>query len=224
MIMSSGKNMEDHNLSPSTQILADELMKHNQIKLQQIREVAEWFGFETRNKYQLTNKDGLQIAFAAEQQKGFLGFIMRQLLGHWRTFEIHLYNMNRQHALTLNHPFRWLFQRLEVFDESGSMLGSLQQRFSFFYKSFDVEDSRGRRIYKVRSPLWRLWTFTFSQHGRDVAEVQKKWSGLFSEILSDRDNFLLSFYDQDVRTRDKLLILSAAMFIDLQYFEKKASN
>lgn len=216
--------MNDQHFSPATQILADEIMGHNQIKLQQIHEVAEWLGFETRNKYQLTDKDGFQIAFAAEQQKGFLGFIMRQLFGHWRSFEIHIYNKNRQHCLTLKHPFRWLFQRLEVFEESGKMMGALQQRFAILHKSFDVEDSRGKRLYKVRSPLWRLWTFTFTKHERSVADVQKKWSGLFSEVFTDRDNFVLSFYDQDLNPSDRLLILSAAMFIDLQYFEKKNSG
>jgi uncharacterized protein YxjI len=72
--------------------------------------------------------------------------------------------------------------------------------------------------------LWRLWTFTFTKHERSVADVQKKWSGLFSEVFTDRDNFVLSFYDQDLNPSDRLLILSAAMFIDLQYFEKKNSG
>lgn len=213
----------EHIHPPATQILADELMKHKRIKLQQIRETAEWFGIETRNKYQLTDKDDLAIGYAAEQQKGFLGFIMRQYFGHWRTFEIHLFNLKREHALTLKHPFRWFFQRLEVFDESGVMLGALQQRFAIFTKSFDVEDARGKVRYQVRSPIWRIWTFTFTKHGRKVAEVQKRWSGFFSEAFTDRDNFLLTMKGDYLDSEDRLLILAAALFVDLQYFEKKAS-
>ncbi len=214
----------EHQFPAATQLLADELLKHNRIKLQQIRELAEWIGFETRNKYQLTDKDGEPIGFAAEQQKGILGFLLRQFLGHWRRFDIHLYNARREHALTLTHPFRWFFQRLVVYDESGKMLGALQQRFAIFTKSFDVEDARGKVRYQVRSPIWRIWTFTFTKHGRDVAEVQKRWSGLFSEVFTDRDNFVLSLHGDNLDSEDRLLILAAALFVDLQYFERKASN
>lgn len=216
--------MIEHQFPPATQILADDLMKHKRIKMQQIREMAEWIGVETRNKYQLTDENDLAIAFAAEQQKGVLGFFMRQFLGHWRTFDIHLFNYKRELALTLRHPFRWFLQRLEVYDESGKMLGALQQRFSIFTKSFDVEDVRGKVRYQVRSPIWRMWTFTFTKHGRDVADVQKRWSGLFSEAFTDRDNFVLSMHGDHLDSEDRLLIVSAALFVDLQYFERKASN
>jgi len=216
--------MVEHKFPPATQVLADELMKHKSIKMQQIREMAEWIGFETRNKYQLTDENESPIAYAAEQQKGIFGFIMRQLLGHWRKFDIHLFNIKREHALTLRHPFRWFFQRLEVYDESGKMLGALQQRFAILTKSFDVEDVRGKVRYEVRSPIWRIWTFTFTKHGRNVAEVQKRWSGLLSEAFTDRDNFILSMQGDDLDSEDRLLIVAAALFVDLQYFERKASN
>ena len=216
--------MIQHQFSPATQVLAEDVLKHDRIKLQQIRELAEWIGFETRNKYQLTDKNGEPIAYAAEQQKGFLGFLLRQFLGHWRSFEIHLFNLKREKALTLKHPFRWFFQRLEVCDDSGRTIGALQQRFAIFTKSFDVEDTRGKVRFQVRSPIWRVWTFTFTKHGRDVAEVQKRWSGLFSEMFTDRDNFVLSLHGDHLDSEDRLLILAAALFVDLQYFERKASN
>ncbi|MES2768742.1 MAG: phospholipid scramblase-related protein [Bdellovibrionota bacterium] len=46
----------------------------------QVHELGEWFGFETRNKYQIMNKDQVIIGYAAEQQKGILGLILRQYL------------------------------------------------------------------------------------------------------------------------------------------------
>jgi uncharacterized protein YxjI len=214
--------MLEHKFPPATQILADDLLKHKRIKMQQIREMAEWIGFETRNKYQLTDENDSLIAYAAEDQKGALGFLMRQYLGHWRTFNFHVFNFKREHALTLRHPFRWFFQRLEVYDESGKMLGALQQRFAILTKSFDVEDARGKVRYEVRSPIWRLWTFTFTKYGRNVADVQRRWSGLLSETFTDRDDFLLSMHGKNLDSEDRLLILSAALFVDLQYFERKA--
>ena len=61
------------------------------------------------------------------------------------------------------------------------------------------------------------------KHGREVAKVQKKWSGLLTEAFTDKDNFHLTMSDQ-LKPEDRLLILAAAIFVDLQYFEGKAKN
>jgi hypothetical protein len=57
--------------------------------------------------------------------------------------------------------------------------------------------------------------------GRQIASVQKKWSGVFSEVLTDRDNFLVEFTDSSMDQRERTLILAAALFVDIIYFEKK---
>ncbi|MBY0515461.1 MAG: hypothetical protein K2P81_01030 [Bacteriovoracaceae bacterium] len=214
--------MNQFNFPPHTHLLAQELLKHSRFKLQQIHEWAEWIGYETRNKYSLTDLVGNPVGFAAEQQKGLFGFVMRQFFGHWRRFNIDIFNTNRELALRLNHPFRWFFQRIEVLDAEGVMIGALQQKFSFFTKSFDVEDPRGKVRYQVRSPIWRIWTFSFTKHGHEVAEVKKRWSGLISEVFTDRDNFLLTMKGPNLDAEDRLLILAASIFVDLQYFERKA--
>lgn len=41
------------------------------IRIKQIKEFAELFGFETRNKYSIQSIDGQPIGFAAEQGKGY---------------------------------------------------------------------------------------------------------------------------------------------------------
>ncbi len=198
------------------------LSQETGILVRQRHELGEWFGFETRNKYEILGKDGRQIGFAAEQQKGFLGFIMRQWLGHWRSFELHIFNEQKQLAFIASNPFRWLFQRLEVRDAQGKFLGALQQRFAILEKRFDVEDAYGKVIMEVASPFWKLWTFPFISNGREVATVEKKWSGAFFEMLTDKDNFMVTFKNPNRDEERRSLLLAAALFIDLQYFEAKA--
>ncbi|MFN8847145.1 MAG: phospholipid scramblase-related protein, partial [Bdellovibrionales bacterium] len=93
------------------------------IFVHQVHELGEWFGFETRNKYEIFDENKNSIGFAAEQSKGFWGFLARQFLGHWRSFEIHFFSSQRQLAFIAHHPFRWYFQRLEVKDSQGQTLG-----------------------------------------------------------------------------------------------------
>ncbi|MEQ1875565.1 MAG: phospholipid scramblase-related protein [Bdellovibrionia bacterium] len=200
------------------------LAGHKKLIVRQIHEVAELFGFETRNKYVILSETGQQVGFAAEQQKGFFGFLLRQFLGHWRTYSILFFDAERKPTIRAQHPFRLIFQRLDVFDESGKPLGAVQQRFSILSKRFDVQNAAGLTLFEVSSPIWRIWTFPFTHDGRTVATVAKKWSGALMELFTDKDNFMVDFSDQNLSESERKLVLAAALFIDLKYFERKASS
>ncbi|MFZ5893804.1 MAG: phospholipid scramblase-related protein [Myxococcota bacterium] len=197
------------------------VQRSSEIMVVQRRELAELFGFETRNKYAL-EVNGTPIGFAAEQGKGGLAFLARMFLGHWRTFEIHVFDNARHLILRVVHPFRFFFQRLEVSAVDGRPLGAIQQRFAFFSKRFDVTDAAGNLRLTVSSPLWRPWSFAFERDGNVQARVEKKWSGLLREAFTDTDRFRVAFESAALSPDDRALVLAAAIFIDLQYFEQKA--
>lgn len=201
---------------------AEQLAAAATLMVRQRFELAEMFSIETRNKYAIEGERGEPVAYAAEQQKSVAGFLLRQVLGHWREFEIIFFDPQRQPVLRAVHPFRIFFQRLEVKDAQGRRLGAIQQRFSLLSKRFDVENSTGRAILEVRSPLWRLWTFVFMRGGVEAARIEKKWAGLLAEGFTDKDNFRIQF--GRVSLEERQLLLAAAIFIDLQYFEDKGGD
>jgi uncharacterized protein YxjI len=199
-----------------------QLKNYDQLFFRQRRELAELFGFETRNKYELVSDKGVAVGFAAEKRLGIFDFIFRQYLGHWRSFELQIFDADRALQIRARHPFRIFFQCLDISGASRESLGAIRQRFAVFSKKFEVEDATGRLIFTVRSPIWRLWTFPFLTDGHERAVVAKRWSGLLSELFTDRDNFAIHFSDRALSENERRLIVSAAIFIDLQYFEKKA--
>ncbi|SDJ00895.1 Scramblase [Ferrimonas sediminum] len=200
------------------------LNDHPRLLVQQVHELAEFIGFESRNKYQILAGDQQPLAFAAEQSSGLLGTLARQALGHWRRFDLIFFDGQRQPFMRAHHPFRWLLQRLEISDHQGAPLGAIQQRFSLLHKEFDLLDVQGQVVLRVASPLWKLWTFPFvDEQQRQQALVAKRWSGAFSELMTDRDNFLVEF-EAGLNPALRHLVLAAAVFIDLQYFEAKASG
>jgi uncharacterized protein YxjI len=138
-------------------------------------------------------------------------------------FELHFFDGARQLVLRALHPFRFFFQRLEISRADGRPLGALQQRFAFFFKRFDILDPSERVLLSVASPLWRPWTFVFERHGTPMARVEKKWRGLLDEAFTDADRFRVSFQQSGLNLDERALVLAAAVFIDLQYFERKAS-
>ena len=202
--------------------LLELVQRSNEIMIVQRRELAELFGIETRNKYAI-EANGVQVGFAAEQGKGGLAFLARMFLGHWRTFEIHFFDDARRLVLRALHPFRFFFQRLEVSSADGHLLGAVQQRFSILSKRFDVVDPSERVLLTVSSPIWRPWTFAFNRQERTLARVEKKWSGLLQEAFTDADRFRVAFDGSDLNPNERALVLAAAVFIDLQFFERKAS-
>lgn len=199
------------------------LLNHPQIFVQQKRELAELIGFETRNKYQILDQQKNIIGFCAEQQKGLLGMLLRQLLGHWRSFELHFFDANRQQVLVSKHPFRFIFQEFEIINNQGVVLGSVKQRFGIFKKKFDVHNSKGDVIFEMRSGFFNIWTFPFFDlQGQMAALIQKKWSGMLKELFLDADNFMIEFKSQNLTENERLIMLACSVFTDLQYFERKS--
>ncbi len=190
--------------------------------MKQRKELAELFGYESRNKYEIRDPSGGAILYAAEQGKGFGAALLRQIVGHWRRYEIHVFDAARNVVLRAVHPFRWFFQRLEVVSGDGRAIGAIQQRFAVFSKSFDVEDAQGRVIMSVRSPIWKPWTFPFEKGGRPVGTVMKKWSGALTELFTDADSFRIEYTAAELTPDERALLLAAGLFIDMQYFEQKA--
>lgn len=202
-----------------------QLADTNALLVHQRKELGEIvLGFESRNKYEIKSEDGTSVAFAAEQGKGIAGVLLRQVLGHWRTFDIHIFDPMRNLAMIAHHPFRLLFQRLEVHHANGQLLGAIQQRFGILYKKFDIEDASGHVLMTMKSPLWRIWTFPLSKMERQVAVIQKKWSGFLKEAFTDADNFRIGFDSPGITVTERALTMAAALFIDLIYFEKKGNR
>ncbi|MBC7662140.1 MAG: hypothetical protein H7249_20785 [Chitinophagaceae bacterium] len=195
-----------------------------EIFVRQKFELAELFGYESRNKYVITRADHSLIAYVAEQGKGLLAMFGRQFRGHWRSFELHFFGVDRQVMYHAKHPFRFFFQRLELYDANGRFIGAAQKRFAFLYKRFDVEGADGRLLLQMSSPPWKPWTFPFQKSGRDAAIVKKKWVGLLAEAFTDKDTFQIQYPDPTLANDERLLVLMSGIFIDLIYFEVKATQ
>lgn len=202
-----------------------ELQSVHTLIVQQRRELAEVFGFETRNKYEIFNDQKKLIGFCAEQQKGFLGILLRQLIGHWRTFEVHFFDENRNLIMVAKHPFRFFFQEFHVYDAKGNHIGWADQRFGFFTKKFDVNNARNELVFRMRSGFFKIWTFPLANlQGNEIAVIKKRWGGFLKELFLDADNFAVEFNDSTLTQEQRLLILAISVFTDLQYFEEKGGG
>jgi uncharacterized protein YxjI len=198
--------------------------KHlSQSKILHVQQVYEAFeivlGWETRNRYKILDDELRPVAYAAEESKGIGTAFLRLFLGHWRTFKVIIFNEERKKIYDLHFPFRWFFKTLILADAEGARVGHLQQRFAIFRKKFDVYDRNGSVVARINSSFFRLWTFEFFQRGRSIGKIQKKWSGILTEIFTDKDNFVISYRSPTLSPDLRALMLATCIMVDIVYFE-----
>jgi Scramblase len=106
----------------------------------------------SENRFTIKTHDNSSLFLASE------GSTQRDRLlwGSSRPFMMHLMDKQHQEALTLRRVFGcncFCFpakkQSLEVWLQSGILLGVVQEKFSFFNREFVIESERGEILYRV---------------------------------------------------------------------------
>ena len=205
-----------------------EFAKHNKILVHQLHETLDLVaGLESRNKYEILDQNLKKIGFAVENGKGVKSFLLRNTFGFFRNYEILFYNQKRELEFIAHSPVRLFFTKYIIHDPFNKPIGEIQQKFSVFSRSFEVSkiSKAGTKLtLTMEQPIFSFWTFKFRYKNEEVAKVEKKWSGLLSEVFTDKDKFLISFEKNKLDEAFKKLIVAASVFIDIQYFENNHKN
>ena len=118
---------------------------------QEIEHLEVFTGFETANRYSVRTPSGEQLLYAFEESS-MLG---RNILKSHRPLNIHVIDRNNTNVITASRSFYWFFAHLHVSDGSGQRIGSMQRRFSFLTRRFDLMDATGRIVAEMRGPIFR---------------------------------------------------------------------
>ncbi len=174
-------------------------------------------GFETKNRYAISDVSGSRLYLAAEEAGSML---LRWFLKALRPFTIAVLTEDGQVVLRVVRPFRFYFHRAEVVDSQGQSLGVIEKRFSVLHRIYSVLNSSGEEVFQLFGPILHPWTFQIRNDGVEYGKITKKWSGLLKESFTDADNFGVMFpAEWDVKL--KALFLGALFLIDFVHFENK---
>ena len=175
---------------------------------------------ETRNRYQVVDGSGQMVLSVEEGGAGFGDFLARLVLGSMRPFSTQVRLPDaRPPLLQLRRPFRWVFHRLEVWDGSNQLLGTITRRWSWLHRFYEIEDRVTRSQLKIVGTFLRPWTFEIRRDGQIIGLIQKKWSGSAQDIFTDADNFSVSL-DRLEHPSLRALAFSATVLLDVVYFER----
>jgi len=210
------------------------LTQVDQIIVKQKVEIMEaLFGCETKNKYKLKNSMGQEIYSAKEDTD----CCTRNVCGPIRPFGMTIKDNNDQEVIYLNRPlncqsacFPCCLQHIEVQSPPGTVIGTVDQDWTFCNPSFTIKDQNGEVALTMEGPCL---TYSFcgdvefkvlSPDGStEVGKISKQWSGLLREAFTDSDNFGISF-PMDLDVRMKATLIGAMFLIDFMFFEKKGNE
>ncbi|NRA59848.1 MAG: scramblase [Psychrobium sp.] len=172
-------------------------------------------GFETKNKYAVSDEHGQQIYFAAEQKGSLLA---RLFLKANRPFYLAVLDEASNVVISVTRPFRFYFHQATICDAQGKVLGVIKKEFSLLRRTYAVFDSSDREIFQLHGPMLKPWTFLIKNGDRELGKITKQWSGLLKESFTDADNFGVTF-PIDWPVANKALFLGAVFLIDFVHFE-----
>ena len=189
-----------------------------------VTQKKEWLeifsGFETANKYAVSDAAGNEVFYAAEVGTSWLA---RNFLKALRPWTIELLDADGAKVLDIARPFRFYFHKADVFDADGTMIGSIERRWSWLRRIYSVCDSQGGEVFRLFGPILHPWTFQLHRKGVEIGKIAKKWSGLATEAFTKADNFGVQF-PSNLQKPLKSLVLAAVFLIDFVHFEKDNSR
>lgn len=198
------------------------ISKSQQIMVKQLFEPIELvLNWETKNRYLILDENNNQIAIAIEKSKGPMDHLGRIFLGHWRSFEVIIFDNNQNPILKLQMPWQFFMRTLFIKTLEDEVIGQVVQKFSIFYKKFNLFTKSNIPFAKINSPFLKFWTFEIHSREKKLGTIQKKYTGLFSELATDKDDFKLNFASNSLSDEQKLILLSTVILIDIVYFERK---
>uniref|UniRef100_A0A182J931 Phospholipid scramblase n=1 Tax=Anopheles atroparvus TaxID=41427 RepID=A0A182J931_ANOAO len=200
----------------------DQLLVHQQVEL-----LEAFTGFETANKYEIKNTFGQKVYWAVEDT----GCCNRMCCGTARAFDIKVLDNFQNEVLHFRRDLRCqsccfpcCLQKLEVSSPPGTVIGTVEQKWTLLRPEFNIKDQHGDTVLIIRGPCCQcslcgdVKFLVLSKDGTEVGKVTKQWTGFVQEHFTDADNFGINF-PMDLDVRVKATMLGALFLIDYMYFE-----
>lgn len=207
----------------------------DQLVINQTVEMLEVFsGFETANKYKVKNSVGQMVFLAVEESE----CCARNCCGNLRKFEMRLVDTTSRQVIHLKRPFACqsccfpcCLQKMEVCAPPGVVVGYVEQNWNPLFPSFSIKNASDDVVLTIKGPLCTSscccsdvkFRVRSANGNAKVGKIYKQWSGVVKEVLTDADNFVVTF-PMDLDVRIKAVLLAACFLIDMMYFESSDSK
>ena len=176
--------------------------------------------FELRNEYTLVDQTGMTIGTATQERQGFITLLARigSDLDVALPSTIVVRDAAQTPVLEVHKP--WFTSTVTVRTPDGQSLGSIRWKIRLGKRRFNLLGPGGEQLGEVQAQNWRARDFlVVDTQGNQVANVTKKWRGLFSETFTDADSYAVEFMP-GLQDPLRSLAFGSALAVDLVMKQK----
>ncbi|MGL4632049.1 MAG: LURP-one-related/scramblase family protein [Leadbetterella sp.] len=184
-----------------------------------IDEKVNMFKFE--NEYKVFDEFGLQKGSIKQKITAGQKFLRLIISKAVQPFKLEITDADSIPLATITRGWTFWMSKIAVTDESGNQIGSIQQKFQFLKPKFIIQDGNGNQIAEIKGD-WKAWNFTITDpSGGQIGVISKKWAGAMKEIFTSADKYNVSILPAVLEDQNKIVIVSAAITIDMVLKESK---
>jgi uncharacterized protein YxjI len=184
-----------------------------------IDEKVNFFKFE--NTYQVFNEGGQNIGSINQRltagQKALRLLLNKAML----PFKLEIKDSSNVLVASISRGWTFWMSKILITSGDGHMIGTVQQKFKLFKPTFKIFNHQGSQVAEITGD-WKAWNFVINDgNGSQVGTISKKWGGAMKEIFTTADKYLVSLDPSYSNMINKIIVLSAAITIDMVLKESK---
>lgn len=214
----------DNTTAPRSSMNSDlqHILLHETIVVKQEVEFTNVIlNLDVGNRYSINDSNGELLGYAAEEKKGFGGFLLRQLLNSRRPCTVHIFDKQMQEIAEGKKPFRFYFSEMSA-NVGGQTLGRTRRRFKILKRRYTIE-VQNAMPFEIESSIFQIGKlkFTVSRNGQAVATISKHWEGVMKAMFTQADTFSIQFHDTNLTLEERATLLFTLFLIDYDVFEQR---
>ncbi|MBX2810644.1 MAG: hypothetical protein KTR25_02495 [Myxococcales bacterium] len=180
--------------------------------------VKEHIGaFKASNSYDVLDPEtGDVVLHCREENLSWLTKLLRfSRYKRLTPFNIHIRTPSGEPVLRVHRGTSFILSNVSVVDNAEQPIGGFRQKIFSIGGAFEVLDGTKQPVCELKGS-WTSWNFRFLSKDRELAWVDKKWTGMGKELFTSADNYVLRIAE-DVPPDHSLrqLIFAAVMCIDM---------
>ncbi|CAI5759691.1 unnamed protein product [Candida verbasci] len=213
-----------------------------------------FLGFEQANRYIIMNSVGDTIGFMEEKDVGIGKMLGRQFFRLHRPFDIDVFNLKGELALSIKRPFSFINSHIKAllpgYDLNNELMyeivGESVQSWHLWrrrYNLFKLEDEKTddyNQFGEIDAPFLSFDFPIKDDKGKILASIDRNWVGLGREMFTDTGVYILRFdpmsfqgleqyYGNNISTKgvtldQRAIMLSCFTSIDFDYFSRHSGG
>lgn len=171
--------------------------------------------FRESKGYQIYNIDGQHIG-SVIQNKSLIQKILKFTdISALVPFSLEIRDNNGNILAVISRGWTFFTSTIKIENIGGAELGYVKQKWQFLKFKFIVIDNNQRNVATLSSDIRANQFIVKDSNNQMACLITKKWKGVIKEAFSNSNKYSIIFEKSFDNINNKLLILSAAITIDL---------